>query len=57
MVQTLRTHLRSVYFYGPKSFLTLILIGFGFVDGAFLSACLGGQFAFRFPPVREWVKI
>ena len=31
MVQTLRSHLRSVYFYGPKSFLTLILIGFGFV--------------------------
>ena len=31
MVQTLRSHLRSVYIYGPKSFLTLILIGFGFV--------------------------
>ena len=31
MAQTLRTHLKSVYFYGPKSFLTLILIGFGFV--------------------------
>ena len=31
MVQSLRNHLRSVYFYGPKSFLTLILIGFGFV--------------------------
>lgn len=32
------------------------VIGIGFVGGAFLSACLGGQFAFRFPPVREWVK-
>jgi two-component system sensor histidine kinase GlrK len=31
MVQTLRHHPKSVYFYGPKSFLTLILIGFGFV--------------------------
>ncbi len=31
MVHTLRSHLRSVYIYGPKSFLTLILIGFGFV--------------------------
>lgn len=31
MGETLRSHLRSVYFYGPKSFLTLILIGFGFV--------------------------
>jgi two-component system sensor histidine kinase GlrK len=31
MVQTLRSRLKSVYFYGPKSFLTLILIGFGFV--------------------------
>ena len=32
------------------------VIGIGFVGGAFLSACLGGQFAFRFPPIREWVK-
>ncbi|WP_456385024.1 YeeE/YedE thiosulfate transporter family protein [Desulfolithobacter sp.] len=32
------------------------VIGLGFVGGAFLSACLGGQFALRFPPVRELVK-
>lgn len=31
MPQTLHQHPKSVYFYGPKSFLTLILIGFGFV--------------------------
>ena len=32
------------------------IIGIGFVAGAFLSACLGGQFALRFPPYREVVK-
>ncbi|MHB8808768.1 MAG: YeeE/YedE thiosulfate transporter family protein [Desulfobulbaceae bacterium] len=32
------------------------VIGFGFVGGAFISACMGGQFALRFPPIREWVK-
>ncbi|XCN71039.1 MAG: YeeE/YedE thiosulfate transporter family protein [Candidatus Electrothrix aestuarii] len=32
------------------------VIGIGFVGGSFLSACLGGQFAFRFPPYREVVK-
>ncbi len=32
------------------------VIGLGFVGGAFISACLGGQFAFRFPPIREYVK-
>lgn len=32
------------------------VIGIGFVGGAFLSALLGGQFALRFPPIREWVK-
>ncbi|HFQ89760.1 MAG TPA: YeeE/YedE family protein [Desulfobulbus sp.] len=32
------------------------VIGLGFVGGAFLSACLGGQFALRFPPFREYVK-
>ena len=32
------------------------VIGIGFVGGAFISACLGGQFAFRFPPYREYVK-
>jgi hypothetical protein len=41
-----------------KSFLfnTGSVIGLGFIAGAFISACLGGQFAFRFPPVREYVK-
>ncbi len=32
------------------------VIGLGLIGGAFISACLGGQFAFRFPPVREYVK-
>ncbi|HBI14789.1 MAG TPA: YeeE/YedE family protein [Desulfobulbaceae bacterium] len=32
------------------------VIGLGFIGGAFISACLGGQFALRFPPLREWVK-
>ncbi|MDW7771414.1 MAG: YeeE/YedE thiosulfate transporter family protein [Desulfobulbaceae bacterium] len=32
------------------------VIGIGFVGGAFLSALLGGQFAFRFPPTREYIK-
>ncbi len=32
------------------------VIGLGFIGGAFISACLGGQFAFRFPPIREYVK-
>jgi uncharacterized protein len=32
------------------------VIGIGFIGGAFLSALLGGQFALRFPPIREWVK-
>lgn len=32
------------------------VIGIGFLAGSFLSAFLGGQFAFRFPPYREAVK-
>jgi uncharacterized membrane protein YedE/YeeE len=41
-----------------KSYLfnTGSVIGIGFIGGAFISACLGGQFAFRFPPIREYVK-
>jgi hypothetical protein len=41
-----------------KSFLfnTGSVIGLGFIGGAFISACLGSQFALRFPPVREYVK-
>ena len=42
----------------PKSALISSgsVIGIGFVGGAFLSACLGGQFALRFPPYLEIVK-
>jgi uncharacterized membrane protein YedE/YeeE len=42
----------------PKSALISSgsVIGIGFLGGAFLSAFLGGQFAFRFPPYREVVK-
>ncbi len=43
--------LKKSFWYSTGS-----VIGIGFVGGAFLSACLGGQFAFRFPPMREWVK-
>ncbi len=32
------------------------VIGIGFVAGAFISACLGKQFALRIPPYREMVK-
>lgn len=42
----------------PGGFLTDTgsVIGIGFVGGAFLSACLGNQFALRVPPARELVK-
>lgn len=42
----------------PKSALISSgsVIGIGFVGGAFLSACLGGQFALRFPPMLEVIK-
>jgi len=42
----------------PGGFLTDTgsVIGIGFIGGAFLSACLGNQFALRIPPVRELVK-
>lgn len=32
------------------------VIGIGFIAGAFVSACLGGNFAFRIPPKLEMVK-
>ncbi|MBU0482362.1 MAG: YeeE/YedE family protein [Proteobacteria bacterium] len=32
------------------------VIGVGFIGGAFVSACLGNNFAFRIPPVLEMVK-
>ncbi len=42
----------------PKHFLrhSGSIIGIGFVGGAFVSACLGGDFAFRIPPRLEMVK-
>jgi hypothetical protein len=46
------------YMDAPKSALISSgsVIGIGFLGGSFLSAFLGGQFAFRFPPYREVVK-
>ncbi len=46
------------YLDAPKSALISSgsVIGIGFLGGSFLSAFLGGQFAFRFPPYREVVK-
>ena len=43
---------------GPKAFLgsSGSIIGIGFVGGAFISACLGNNFAFRIPPVLELFK-
>jgi len=32
------------------------VIGIGFVAGAFISACLGNQFSFKFPPPWEYIK-
>jgi len=32
------------------------VIGLGFIGGAFVSACLGSEFALRVPPYREMVK-
>ncbi len=46
------------YDEAPKSALISSgsVIGIGFIVGAFISACLGKDFAFRFPPYRELVK-
>jgi len=48
----------SYYGAAPKSILqdSGSVIGIGFVAGAFISACLGKDFAFRIPPYREMVK-
>ncbi|MBM9536764.1 YeeE/YedE thiosulfate transporter family protein [Desulfobulbus alkaliphilus] len=63
--------LYGVGLYGPDRFVdnfgdpiltqsilfnTGSVIGIGLIVGAFISACLGGQFALRFPPIREYVK-
>lgn len=46
------------YDEAPKSALLSSgsVIGIGFIAGAFISACLGKDFAFRIPPYREMVK-
>ena len=46
------------YDEAPKSVLfdSGSVIGIGFVAGAFISACLGKEFALRIPPYREMVK-
>lgn len=46
------------YDEAPRSIFTNTgsVIGIGFVAGAFISACLGKEFALRVPPYREMVK-
>lgn len=48
----------SYYLKAPKSIFqdSGSVIGIGFIAGAFISACLGKDFAFRVPPYREMVK-
>ncbi len=48
----------GLYDEAPKSALISSgsVIGIGFIAGAFISACLGKDFAFRIPPYREMVK-
>jgi uncharacterized membrane protein YedE/YeeE len=48
----------SYYLQAPKSIFqdSGSVIGIGFIAGAFISACLGKDFAFRIPPYREMVK-
>ncbi|MBC8207729.1 MAG: YeeE/YedE family protein [Desulfobulbaceae bacterium] len=48
----------AYYAEAPKGIFsgTGSVIGIGFVVGAFISACLGKDFAFRIPPYREMVK-
>ncbi|KAF0187738.1 MAG: YeeE/YedE family [Desulfobulbaceae bacterium] len=48
----------SYYVKAPKSIFqdSGSIIGIGFVTGAFISACLGRDFAFRIPPYREMIK-
>lgn len=50
--------LLSLYDEAPASLLinSGSVIGIGFVAGAFVSACLGNEFALRIPPYREMVK-
>ena len=57
---TFGTEAGVFYFYdeAPRSILISSgsVIGIGFVLGAFISACLGREFALRIPPYREMVK-
>ncbi|MEN8199009.1 MAG: YeeE/YedE thiosulfate transporter family protein [Thermodesulfobacteriota bacterium] len=48
----------GIYEDAPAAILgsTGSVIGIGFIAGAFISACLGKDFAFRIPPYREMVK-
>lgn len=50
--------LLGLYEDAPKPWLshTGSVIGVGFVAGAFVSACLGNDFALRIPPVLEMIK-
>jgi uncharacterized membrane protein YedE/YeeE len=52
------TGIFSYYLKAPKSIFqdSGSVIGIGFIAGAFISACLGKDFAFRIPPYREMVK-
>ncbi len=48
----------GVFDHAPSAFLfnSGSVIGIGFVAGAFVSACLGNDFSFKFPPPWELVK-
>jgi len=50
--------LLGFYDEAPKGIFsgTGSVIGIGFIAGAFISACLGKDFALRIPPYREMVK-
>lgn len=50
--------LLALYEEAPRSIFISSgsVIGIGFVVGAFVSACLGSEFALRIPPYREMVK-
>ena len=54
----LKSGVFQYYVEAPKSIFvdSGSVIGFGFVLGAFISACLGKEFALRVPPYREMVK-
>ncbi len=51
-------YLAGIWKEAPKGILhsSSSVIGIGFVAGAFISACFGGDFAFRIPPRIEIIK-